>query len=320
MTRWTYSKAGVDIEKQRRMEIGILKSVGLKASGIGSYTSKLKIGGQEVTLHVDGVGTKTLLLSKVGKEEVAGWDCVVVNANDVACEGFKTVALVDYLAIEKPSEELAEKIGIGINRALEELKAYLAGGETAIMPDLVKGFDISCTVLGIREAVPSEPSEGDEVVGLRSSGPHANGYTLIRRLIDEGLISLNELMPEVVAPVVNYHNLVLEGMKRGSIKWAAHVTGGAFEKVHSRLPRGLGIEYECWKPPKIFEKLVEVAKLDPREAYKTFNMGIGMILVVNDSDEVLKLARAYGIEALPLGKVVKGPSKVCTPWGTVTIG
>ncbi|ALU12041.1 phosphoribosylformylglycinamidine cyclo-ligase [Ignicoccus islandicus DSM 13165] len=320
MSKWTYSKAGVDIDKQRKMEENILKLVGSKTKGIGSYTSVFEINGKEVTLHVDGVGTKTILLSMVGREDIAGWDCVFVNANDVACEGFKVLAVVDYLAVEKSDEELARRIGQGLDKALREVGAYLAGGETAIMPDVVRGFDISCTVLGIREAKPSVPEPGDYVVGLASSGPHANGYTLIRRLIREGLLKLEDLMPEVIAPVTNYHNIVLEGMKTGVIKWAAHVTGGAFKKVHERLPTGLGIQYEYFEPPAIFKKIVEAARMDPTEAYRTFNMGIGMVIITKHPDKVLELSKKYAIEARPIGRVIEGPSKIQTPWGEVIIG
>ncbi len=320
MAKWTYSKAGVDIEKQKEMETNILRKVAPKAVGIGGYSSTLKLGDEEITLHVDGVGTKTLLLMKLGREEVAGWDCVMVNANDVACEGFKVVAAVDYLAIDKPNEELASKIGSGLNDALSELSAYLAGGETAIMPDLVKGFDISCTVLGVREAKPRAPKEGDYVVALASSGPHANGYTLIRKLIDAGVIDLEKLAPWLAAPVVNYHNFTIEGMKEGLIKWAAHVTGGAFEKVHKRMPEGLGIEYDCWDPPLVFKEIVERADMDPHEAYTTFNMGIGMIVITTEPDAVVEMANKFKIRAWIAGRVVKGNSKICTPWGTVEIG
>ena len=316
MSRWSYSRAGVDINKQREMQRSIIEAVTKRAKGIGSYASSFKLGELDVTLHVDGVGTKTLLLDKANKNWVAGWDCVMVNANDVACEGFRGVLLVDYLATEKADPKLSEDIARGLAKALDSTAITLAGGETAIMPDVIKGYDISCTLLGIREASVKPPEAGDLVIAVESSGPHANGYTLIRRLIDNNLIRLEDV-PEVLNPVLNYHNALLKGMKDGVIKWAAHVTGGAFKKVHERLPRDLGIELDCWDVPEVFVKIVKAGNIEPSEAYKTFNMGIGLIAIGDES--AVKYFREEGLNAWIAGKVVKGETRLCTPWGTVVI-
>ncbi len=316
MERWTYSKAGVDINLQKKMQESFLQKSTKKAEGLGKYASTFRIDNKEVTLHVDGVGTKVILLHKFNKDWVSGWDCVMVNANDVACEGYKGVLLVDYLAVEKADPKLSEEIARGLSEGLDAIGAVLAGGETAIMPDVIKGYDISCTLLGIRVGRPRDPKEGDVVIAVKSTGPHANGYTLIRRLIDQGLIDINEIK-EVLNPVANYHNALLEGMKSGVVKWAAHVTGGAFKKVHERLPEGLGIELEQWDIPKVFSKIVEAGNLDAKEAYTTFNMGIGLIVI--GTEDAVEVFRKDGLEAWVAGRVVKGPTKIKTPWGVVEI-
>ena len=287
-----------------------------KAKGLGGYASSFSVCG-DVTLHVDGVGTKTLLLRKYSRNWVAGWDCLMVNANDVACEGFKVEAFVDYLAVERGDPELAKEIAEGLSKAAEELGATLAGGETAIMPDVVKGYDVSCTVLGVRVAEPKDPKPGDKVIAVASTGPHANGYTLIRKLIDAGLLDPKPILDFLLAPVANYHNPLLEAMKAGKAKWGAHVTGGAFYKVHSRLPKGLGVKLDCWDVPEGFRKIVEAAGIGPEEAYKTFNMGVGLV-VIGDEGATEPFERA-GLRAWVAGEVVEGPSRVCTPWGEVVI-
>jgi len=298
------------------MQEQFLDKVKLKANQVGGYASSFRACG-EMTLHVDGVGTKTLLLRKYSRNWVAGWDCLMVNANDIACEGFKAEVFVDYLATERGDPGLAEEIAEGLSRASEELGAVMAGGETAIMPDVVRGYDISCTVLGRRAAEPSRPEPGDKVIAVSSTGPHANGYTLIRKLIDAGLLDPEPLLDFLLAPVANYHNPLLEAMKEGLVKWGAHVTGGAFFKVHSRLPKGLGIRLECWEIPKGFLEIVEAAGIGPEEAYKTFNMGIGLIAV--GSEDAVEIFRRAGLEAWVAGEVVEGPSEICTPWGKLII-
>ncbi|UXD21900.1 phosphoribosylformylglycinamidine cyclo-ligase [Ignicoccus pacificus DSM 13166] len=313
MERWSYAKAGVDINKQKEMQRKILGLIKSRAEGIGSYASSFKLGDMEITLHVDGVGTKTILLDKLGRNEIAGWDCVMVNANDIACEGFKGILLVDYLATEKGDPKLSEDIGKGLTKAIESIGAVLAGGETAIMPDVVKGYDISCTLLGTRYADTREPEPGDKVIAVASTGPHANGYTLIRKLIDAGRLSLDGIEEDIVAPVANYHNPLLDAMKEGKVKWAAHVTGGAFRKVHERLPKDLGLKLDCWEIPEVFMRIVKAGNLDPMEAYTTFNMGVGLIVI--GDEESIKYFEREGLKAWVAGEVQKGETRICTPWG-----
>lgn len=316
--KWTYSKAGIDIDKQRLMQRSFISAVSKKAEGLGSYASSFKLGDKEITLHVDGVGTKVILLHKYSRDWVAGWDCLMVNANDIACEGFKVELYVDYLAAETGDPELAEELAKGLAKAGEAVGATLAGGETAIMPDVIKGYDISCTVLGVRVATPQRPTVGDKVIAVASNGPHANGYTLIRKLIEAKALDPEKYLDFLLAPVANYHNALLKAMVDGKVKWGAHVTGGAFEKVHMRLPKGLGLRLEPWEVPEGFKEIVKAGNLDPREAYRTFNMGVGLIAI--GSEEAVRYFEEEGLRAWVAGEVIEGKTIIETPWGRVEFG
>ncbi len=287
---WTYDRAGVDISMQRKMQNLFKRELGIR----DSYANALPL---DLTLHVDGVGTKILLLKEHNKLDVAGWDCLIINANDVACEGYKVIAFVDYLAMDKPDEKVAETIAKGLMRASEELGARALGGETAIMKDVVK-LDLVCTVMGLRVATPKRPKVGDKLIALPSSGPHANGYTLIRRLVDEGLIGLTD---DLLAPVMNYHNALLKAMFLGLVKTAAHITGGGFSKLR-RL--GLRAVLKGWEVPEVFKEIMKHVPCE--EMYKTFNMGIGMIVVTDKPHETIDFFKSEGLDAWLVGELEEG--------------
>ena len=142
-----YKDAGVDLDKQRTVHAAARR---LLSGGEGAYVRWVDIGGREVALHVDGVGTKTAWLLQAGRVDVAGWDCLAVNVNDVVCDGFEAVAAVDYIALAPGLEAEALKVLEGLERASAEAGVAILGGETAIMPDVVNGIDVVCTVLAVR--------------------------------------------------------------------------------------------------------------------------------------------------------------------------
>ncbi len=291
---WTYDRAGVDISMQRKLQNLFRRELGIR----DSYANSLPL---DLTLHVDGVGTKIILLKEYGKLEVAGWDCLMVNANDIACEGYKALAFVDYLALDTPDEEVTKEIAKGLARGASDLGIVGLGGETAIMKDVVK-LDLVCTLLGIRLTHPKPPKPGDKLVALASSGPHANGYTLIRKLIEEGLIDVRE---EFLAPVINYHNPLLKAMFLGLVKTAAHITGGGFSKLR-RL--GLRTVLNGWDVPEVFRELMKHVPCE--EMFKTFNMGIGMIVVSDNPQDTVDFFEKEGIRAWVVGEVEKGEGVV----------
>ncbi len=296
-----YRDAGVDLEKQRQIHREAEKALG---GAVGSYVRWINLSNVEVTLHVDGVGTKTLWLLEAGKLETAGWDCVFVNVNDVVCDGFKTLAVVDYIALSPGVEEVGSEVLRGVAKAVEKVGAVLLGGETALMPDVVNGVDVVCTILAVREVSPKPPAVGDHIVGLASTGPHANGFSLLRRLfkLDESLCgaSVSEVL---LNPVADY-TAVLTLMREGLAKAAAHITGGSFAKL-KRVLGPLGAEIELVeKPCWVFE--IMKRGVPPGEVYRVFNMGVGMALFTDAPLDLIKRAEDLGLRAFHIGEVKPG--------------
>ncbi|MFN3804166.1 MAG: phosphoribosylformylglycinamidine cyclo-ligase [Pyrobaculum sp.] len=296
-----YKNAGVDLDRHRQVH---KLAEGALGGARGLYVRWVEVGGVEVALHVDGVGTKTLWLLQQGQLETAGWDCVFVNINDVVCDGFKTVAAVDYIAVSPGLEDKAGEVLRGVSKALEIVGAALLGGEVAIMPEVVSGVDVVCTVLATREARPSEVSPGDYIIGLASTGPHANGYSLLRRLfrLDEKICGA-PAWEVLLKPVADY-SPVLRLYGEGLIKAAAHITGGSFTKLKRALgPHGADIrlgEKPCWA----LEAVRRGVPLE--EAYRVFNMGVGMALFTDRPEDVVRRAGDFGLDARVIGVVKPG--------------
>jgi len=192
MNSWTYSKAGVDLDEHRSMhEIALsyakrlAEELGLRIEGWGGYSAWMKLWGRKLVLHVDGVGTKALVAHSLGKQEVIGWDCVAMNVNDIACAGAKPIALVDYIVMPEAWKKAFTNIMRGLYTAARKARVPIVGGETAIMPDAVNSIDAACSVLGEKIANAGIAEENDIVVGLESNGLHANGYTLVRRVLEK---------------------------------------------------------------------------------------------------------------------------------------
>ena len=299
-----YSKSGVDLGKLRSYH-ELAKSLFKTGEiGVGHYANALKLGDYYISVHVDGVGTKTLLALKTGIIEPVSQDCLAMNTNDLACIGSKPIAAVDYLALEKHDDELVSRILRGLSQASREAEVEILGGETAVMPGVISGFDLSCTVIGVsknllvgREVVP-----GDVVIGLPSSGPHSNGYSLIRRLIDEGKLSLKDYAEDLMRPTKFYHKAVLAVADK--IKAAAHITGGAYTKVRRVVKYGM--ELEMPEPPEVFKAIMR-AGVSVEEMYKVFNMGIGMLVFVSPEsvEDVMKALKKFD-DPVILGRVVEG--------------
>jgi len=296
--------------------------------GEGYFTRYFGLGGSEITLHVDGVGTKSLLAAQFRRPWVAGWDCVIGNTNDVACDGFKPMALVDYIAISGDDEDIVRGILDGVGDAASRVGAVLLGGETAIMPDLVNGFDVSCTVLGIRLANPRRIEEGDVVVGVESSGLHMNGYTLVRRAVlphsdPHEVVCGSELIDQLLKPTHDYSSLLLRAYGEGHIKAAINVTGGGFGKA-ARLVRGdLGLDLDPPDPPCIFDFIMRRGSIPLDEMYRVFNMGVGLLLVTSKDHlrDLEGLVGSLGFRYWVMGRVVRngGSVRVMTREGTIVL-
>ncbi|MEM0000185.1 MAG: phosphoribosylformylglycinamidine cyclo-ligase [Desulfurococcaceae archaeon] len=322
-----YSDAGVNLDVHRLMHrvardtaTRLSELTGIRIKNMEGYAPSINFGNVELNIHVDGVGTKTLVLLKTGKMRTAGWDCVAMNANDVACDGFKILALSDYIALESSNLALFEEVMKGIEEALVQIKAPLLSGETAIMPGLVKGIDVVCITLSYREKERANRAEsGDVALGVSSSGLHANGYSLVRKIVEERLggdytavvngINLGE---ELSKPTALYYNLVHELREKGLITAAVHITGGGWSKLKRVLGETLDFELEPPEPPSIFKLLIESGDVPVSEAYRVFNMGIGLVLFTKPHtlQTVAGIVEGHGFEPHVLGTVKPGSGRI----------
>ncbi|MGC9178880.1 MAG: phosphoribosylformylglycinamidine cyclo-ligase [Vulcanisaeta sp.] len=316
---WTYEKAGVNLAKHWEMhsiarEIihGIANELGIRLIE-GGFTRSINLGNYEITLHTDGVGTKSMIAWSTGRLEVVGWDCVVGNVNDIACDGFTPVALTDYIAISSNDVGAIHKVLVGIRDAATKAGAVLLGGEVAIMPDLVNGIDVSCSVLGIRRMrVAGDVRVGDVVIGVESNGLHMNGYTLTRKVLLgryglEDEVCGDRLINWLLRPTTYYGDLLIKLYDNKLVKAAIHITGGGFTKVR-RVIGDLGVRLEVPEPPCIFEVIREVGNVEWSEMYRVFNMGIGLMLIVGGEyvDDTARIIKELGLNYWVLGKVVEG--------------
>ncbi|ABW01505.1 phosphoribosylformylglycinamidine cyclo-ligase [Caldivirga maquilingensis] len=314
--KWTYSKAGVDLSKHHSMHSiaqdairRIEESLGVKLIE-GNFTRLITLNGVELTMHTDGVGTKSIIAWEARKLRVLGWDCVVSNINDVACDGVTPMAVVDYIAISSNDTEAVGEVIKGVTDASLESNIVLLGGETAIMPDLINGIDVSCTVLGIKSGGRlMRVNAGDLIIGVESNGLHMNGYTLARRVLlsrfklsDE--VCSVQLANELLKPTLNYSKLLLRLYNDNLIKAAVNVTGGGFTKVR-RVIGEMGVEFNAPEPPCIFRVIKETGNVEWSEMYRVFNMGVGLMLIVNEekASRVENTIDEFGLRHWVMGSV-----------------
>lgn len=314
---YTYRSSGVGHQEQERLNRAALAAAG-DALGGGEerlgYVRVLEARGLRLSLHTDGVGTKTLVLEETGELWVAGWDCVAMNANDLAVAGHRAIAYTDYIALPRPDAGVVEEVVRGAARAAKTHGAVLLGGETAVLPGVATGLDVVCTALGVEEARPAPVGPGYVLVGVESSGLHSNGYSLARRIVEERLggydtriggATLGELLSR---PTLIYHDLVLEAYRRGLAAAAAHLTGGGWAKLRRILLPGTLASLQAPEPPRLFRVLQEAGNVATGEMYRVFNMGTGLVMAAapGAAEELIELAGRHGLRASVLGETVPG--------------
>ena len=309
----TYSEAGVDIdasEKATEALIAQIKGVNRKGDGESikldnGFAGLVKLGDGALAVCTDGVGSKILLAKELDSIHTVGIDCVAMNVNDLICVGSEPLSFVDYVALDKPDEELMAKIGIGLAEGCRQANCTLSGGETAILPELVRGFDIAGTSVGYvkqKDIIDgTKISEGDVLIGLKASGPHSNGYTLIRKLFDGD----KEIGKQLVEPTRIYVKEVMELVKQIGVHGIAHITGGGLDNI-SRINGNYQYVIDNPLPVlPVFDWLQEKGEIEDKEMYRTFNMGMGMIIIVNKKDAD-KSVSILGEHAQIIGSVRKG--------------
>jgi phosphoribosylformylglycinamidine cyclo-ligase len=326
-----YREAGVDVAAGHRA-VALIRDVASSATrpevvgGVGGFAGLVELGdGRLLVASTDGVGTKLEVARLAGRLDTVGIDCVAMCANDVVCTGAEPLFFLDYLAVGRLiPEEVAIIVG-GVAEGCRRAGCALLGGETAEHPGTLEEgrFDLAGFCVGIvREdhvLGPERVRLGDALLGLRSTGLHANGFSLVRRVLLGDDRSLDDLIPslgrslgeELLEPTAIYADPVLALGGEGLIHAAAHITGGGWtENVPRLLPAGLGarIDTSAWQPPPIFGLVAEAAALPAEDLYGVLNMGIGMVAAVSgeDAERAIDACRRSGTDAVVVGTVVEG--------------
>ena len=314
MKRLTYRESGVDIRAEERAisEMSrLLKSkrrgFGSPITDIGHYAGLIDMGDFALAITTDGVGSKVLIANALRKWDTIGIDCMAMNVNDLLAIGAEPLAFVDYLAMEKVDPEIAREVAIGLEKGAEISNITIVGGETATLPEIIRGLDLAGTCVGMvakDKIVTGEAVEvGDLVVGVPSSGLHSNGYTLARKIIEESEYTYFDRMPgsdetigEILLTPTRIYMGILELLRRCEVHGLAHITGSGLLKLHRITKYGFDIT-DPLSPQPIFSFLQELGGVDDLEMYRTFNMGMGFVVVVPE-DEAGDACRIMGAEVV----------------------
>ena len=342
MSKINYKSAGVDIdagnEAVDRIKYGVRSTFTSNVlSGIGGFGALYDLKpildnykNPVMVQSIDGVGTKTIIARKLGKFDTIGIDLLSAAANDILVMGARPLTFLDYIANDRLNPEIIEKIVSGMVKACKETGVSLIGGETAEMPDtyLSGEHDLVGVITGVveKESIITGDSivPGDSVLGLPSNGLHTNGYSFARNLFfDIGKYDVNDAIEELEKPVgltllephINYTNHVFAVLDQSiDIKGIAHITGGGLlENIPRVLPDGCGVKIQkrSWPTPPVFDVMQHIGNVDKNEMYRTFNMGIGMVFIVDPSNiDTVKNALNNLTEVYEIGTVVKGKKEV----------
>lgn len=328
-----YSEAGVDIDKGNDFvkEIkdvvasthrpGVLNDIGGFSSLIAIDTNKYS---QPVLVNsTDGVGTKLAVAHMCGKHDTIGIDLVAMCVNDIIVGGATPLCFLDYFAVGRLDLNIATEVVKGIAEGCRQAKCSLVGGETAEMPGLYRNddYDLAGFVTGIveRDAIidGSDIRVGNRIIGLASSGLHSNGFSLVRKIcfeelglsVDQAIEELGSTLgEELIKPTRIYVQSVLNVLKNYKINGMIHNTGGGFiDNIPRVLPKGYKatINTKSWKPQPIFDFLMTKGKVPAEEMYRTFNMGIGLMVIVDDvqANDIVHHFEALGESPFIIGEI-----------------
>jgi phosphoribosylformylglycinamidine cyclo-ligase len=327
---WTYARSGVDRGSIQEGLNALLAQVtyhpppssGGRVNAAGHYAGMVRIGRETIAITTDTVGTKSLLAETTGAWEVVGEDIVGVNVNDLASVGARPCGLVDCISLERPTPSVLAAIGRGLNRGLAKARCGLLGGETAVVPDIVSGVDLGGTAIGFypkgrRPITGAAIRPGDVVIGIPSDGFHANGFTLVRRLVQLRKANLGRPRPgalvplgrELLRPTRIYVQPIEAIADLASTHGLAHISGGGVRNL-VRLNRGVAFRLDRWPDPNgLFDWVQRAGGITDEELYQTFNVGIGFVAVVaprSVESTLARLSRAGAKDARVVGQVVRG--------------
>lgn len=336
----SYAAAGVDITAgyravelmkahiARTMTPGVVSDIGgfggLFALDLGEFRHPVLVSG------TDGVGTKLKLAFLMDKHDTVGIDCVAMCVNDIICSGARPLFFLDYIACGKNVPEKIAAIVSGVAEGCVQAGCALIGGETAEMPGFypVDEYDLAGFSVGAvnKEDIIDNGTmrAGDVILALPSSGVHSNGFSLVRRVFDVEKADLRMPVAELggasigetlLTPTKIYVNPVLALLEKIPVKGISHITGGGFyENIPRSIPQGLGarIEKKAVRVLPIFDMIAKAGGIPERDMYNTFNMGVGMCVVVSgtDADAALSILRGAGEDAYVLGEITASDERV----------
>ena len=335
----SYAAAGVDIEAgykgvqlmkqhvQRTFIPGVVSDLG----GFGGLFKPDLAGMEEPVLvsGTDGVGTKQRIAQLMDRHDTVGIDCVAMCVNDIVCCGARPLFFLDYIAIGKNLPEKVAALVSGVAEGCVRAGCALIGGETAEHPGTMapEDYDLAGFSVGIVDKKkvldPQRMVPGDVVLALPSSGLHSNGYSLVRKVFDVEKADLGKTVPELgtslgealLTPTEIYVKPVLAAIASSEVHGVSHITGGGFyENIPRSVPEGLcaSIEKAAVKTPVIFRLLQETGSIPERDMFNTYNMGVGMSLIVSaaTADKALAALKEQGVDAYAVGEIVRGEDRI----------
>jgi phosphoribosylformylglycinamidine cyclo-ligase len=311
----TYAQAGVDIQDEDKAVRNLIRQIKHQREGIGAplteighYSGLIDMGDYALAITTDGVGTKILIANHMRRWDTIGIDCIAMNVNDLITIGAEPLAFVDYLAMDKPDENIAAEIGVGLDEGARLANISIVGGETATIPDIVRGLDLAGTCVGMvpkdRIITGENIDIGDAIVGLPSSGIHSNGLTLARKIVDTSSYTYFDYCPfdssrtignDLLTPTRIYSE-VLSVLDRYMVHGMAHITGSGLLNLRRLTDLGFDIRTPL-EPQPIFKFLQEIGGVSTEEMYRTFNMGMGFMIVT-------PMEHAHGMAEMLDGQVV----------------
>jgi len=335
----SYKAAGVDVTAgykgvqlmKKAVQSTYTNAVISDIGGFGGlYAPQIK--GMEEPILVsgtDGVGTKLKLAFLMDKHDTIGEDCVAMCANDVICTGASPMFFLDYMALGKNIPEKVATIVTGVAEGCKKANCSLVGGETAEMPGFYPEdeYDLAGFCVGVvdkKKIIDSKTIEvGDKVIGLASSGVHSNGFSLVRKVFDVNEENLKEYVEELgktvgealLEPTRIYVKPILKLIEEVKVKGISHITGGGFYENLPRMLRdgvSLKIDKNSYEVPALFKLIASRGNIPQRDMYNTFNMGIGMAVIVpeNEVEKAINLLKEAGEEAYLIGEVIEGNKEV----------
>lgn len=340
----TYAEAGVDIDAgEREVELikesvratyteGVLGDLG----GFGGLYSLKHIQMEDPILvsGTDGVGTKLRLAIDMGIHDTIGQDCVAMSVNDVLVQGARPLFFLDYIATGKLEPELMAEIVKGVANACKESGCALLGGETAEMAGFYSAgdYDVAGFAVGIvdrKKLITGETiAAGDVILGLPSTGVHSNGYSLVRRILADNGLDLKKVYGDMEKPLGEvlltptrlYPKAVLPVIEHVSVKGLVHITGGGFyDNIPRVLPKGTRatIDADAWPVPPIFRFLMQEGGVEAHEMYRTFNGGIGMMLILakEEAEKAKEILKGNGETVYEIGRIEAGEQDVVVTGG-----